>query len=698
MKPLAGRGDSLRIVSVCALLMMVAPAIVIGYQSSNHLELLDVFQLEWVSDPQISPDGGQVVYVRNFNDIMADTSRSNLWIVDIDTEDKRPLTAGTTNDSSPRWSPDGAKLLYVSTRDGGVELWLRWMDTGQTAKLTSLVESPNGVAWSPDGRSIAFSMFVPSPPQPFVELPQAPPGAEWAAPARVMTRLTYRFDGDGYLPFGFDHIFVLPVDGGTPRRLTSGDFNHGGRLSWTPDSSAILFSANRRDDWDLEGSDSDVYRVSVADGTLARLTDRFGPDNGPVMSPDGGTIAWTGYDERYQGYQVTKLYVMNSDGSDKRVVSENLDRDVQGQTWRADGSGLFFRYDDEGNTKVAFTSLDGEVTDVAHGVGGLSLGRPYTGGSFSLANNDRFAFTISDSTHPADLAVGEPTWGVAAADRLDPELAGRTTRLTDLNADLFAHKQLGEVELIWYESSYDQRPIQGWIVKPPDFDPTQKYPLILEIHGGPFAAYSDFFSTEAQLYAAAGYVVLYTNPRGSTSYGEEFGNLIHHAYPSQDFDDLMSGVDAVLGRGYVDEQQLFVTGGSGGGVLTAWIVGHTDRFAAAVAAKPVINWYSFVLTADIAPVYKTWFPGFPWDHLEHYMERSPLHHVGNVTTPTMVLTGEVDYRTPISESEQFYTALKLRGIDSAMVRIPEASHGITAQPSYLISKVAHILEWFERYR
>jgi acylaminoacyl-peptidase len=222
--------------------------------------------------------------------------------------------------------------------------------------------------------------------------------------------------------------------------------------------------------------------------------------------------------------------------------------------------------------------------------------------------------------------------------------------------------------------------------------------MILEIHGGPFAAYSDFFAAEIQLYAAAGYVVLYTNPRGSTSYGEEFGNLIHHAYPSQDFDDLMSGVDALIARGYVDEDQLFVTGGSGGGVLTAWIVGHTDRFAAAVSAKPVINWYSFVLTADIAPVYKTWFPGFPWDNLEHYMERSPLQHVGNVTTPTMLMTGEVDYRTPISEAEQFYTALKLRGVDTALVRIPEASHGITAHPSYLIAKVAYILEWFDRYR
>jgi acylaminoacyl-peptidase len=682
---------------LCGAALALTSPLTFGYQGADRLELLDVFELEWVSDPQISPDGDRVVYARNFNDIMADTSRSNLWIADVASGESRPLTTGTANDFSPRWSPDGSKLLYVSTRDGGAEIWLRWMDTGQTAKLTSLVESPGGVSWSPDGRWIAFSMFVPSSPEPLATLPPAPPGADWAEPARVMRRLRYRADGAGYLPHGFRHVFVLSADGGTPRQLTSGDFNHGGSLSWTPDSSAILLSANRREDWDIEGSDSDVYRVSLEGGELTRLTDRFGPDNDPVISPDGGKIAWTGYDERYQGYQVTRLYVMNSDGSEKRVVSGGLDRDVQGHVWRADGSGLFFQYDDEGNTKVAFMSLDGEVTDVARNVGGLSLGRPYTGGSFSLASDDTFAFTISGSNHPADLAVGEPTFGGGEGGD-DGGLAGRVRRLTDLNADLLDHKQLGEVEMFWYESRYDQRPIQGWVVTPPDFDPSQRYPLILEIHGGPFAAYSDFFAAEVQLFAAAGYVVLYTNPRGSTSYGEEFGNLIHHAYPSQDFDDLMSGVDAVLERGYVDPQQLFVTGGSGGGVLTAWIVGHTDRFAAAVAAKPVINWYSFVLTADIAPVYKTWFPGLPWDNLEHYMERSPLHHVGNVTTPTMLLTGEVDYRTPMSESEQFYTALKLRGIDSALVRIPEASHGIASRPSYLMSKVAHILAWFARYR
>ncbi|MGA9270223.1 MAG: S9 family peptidase, partial [Lutimonas sp.] len=274
-----------------------------------------------------------------------------------------------------------------------------------------------------------------------------------------------------------------------------------------------------------------------------------------------------------------------------------------------------------------------------------------------------------------------------------------TKRLTALNDDLFSFRKLGKVEEIWWESSFDQRKIQGWIVTPPDFDPSKKYPLILEIHGGPFSSYGSVFSAEIQAYAAAGYVVLYTNPRGSTSYGEEFGNLIHHDYPNHDYDDLMSGVDAVIKKGYVDEENLFVTGGSGGGVLTAWIVGKTDRFKAAVVAKPVINWYSFVLYADGAAFFsKYWFANKPWEEPENYLKRSPLSYVGNVTTPTMLLTGEEDFRTPIAESEQFYAALKLENVETALVRIPGASHGIANRPSNLIAKIASILAWFEKYR
>lgn len=673
---------------LCALLISTSGvARAQGKEATNIFGPADVFELEYVADPQISRDGSQVVYVRTFLDIMTDRERSNLWIVNYDGSEHRPLLTGQQNFSSPRWSPDGSRLLYVASDENGKQqLFLRWMDTGQTAMLTHLERGPTGVSWSPNGEKIAFSMFVPDAINPFAELPTKPDGADWAPPAKTYERLIYRADGAGFLPLGHSQIFVLPVEGGTPRQLTDGPYNHGGGLEWTPDSQYLIVSANRREDWEYHASDSEIYEIEIDEGGVRQLTDRRGPDGGPALSPDGRKVAYLGYDDRFLGHQVSKLYIMNRDGSDPRMIADDLDRSIGNLQWAGDGQGIFVQYDTEGNTRLAHVNLDGTVTDLASDVQGLSLGRPYGGGTFTVSVNGRFAFTYGTPGHPADLVVGSH--------------GTEPTRLTWVNEDLFEQKQIGDVEEVWYESSHDGLPIQGWIAKPPGFDSNKKYPLILEIHGGPFANYGDRFSAEVQLYASAGYVVLYTNPRGSTSYGEDFGNEIHHAYPGNDFYDLMSGVDEVIRRGYVDEDQLFVTGGSGGGVLTAWIVSHTDRFAAAASQKPVINWYSWVLTADMGGTggLNYWFPDTPWNALEHYMDRSPIHHVANVKTPTMLITGEVDWRTPMSESEQFYQALKIQQIPSALVRIPEASHGIGARPSHMISKVQHILAWFERYR
>jgi len=662
-------------------LLLAVPAL-----SQDKLDYLDVFHLEWISDPQISADGQKIIYARNYNDVMTDQRLSNLWIVNFDGSDPRPLTTGNQSDTAPRWSPDGKKILYKSNKDGTTQLYLRWLDNGAEAKLTNLKKSIGNASWSPDGKWIAFNSFVEEKPTPFVSLPAPPEGAKWAATPKYIDDMNYRADGAGYLKEGYSQLFLLSADGGTPRQLTSGKFNHGGDYGWSPDGKSILVSANRHDNAEFDPANSEIYEVSVQDGAVKALTTRQGPDGNPVVSPDGKMVAYVGYDEAYQGYQVANLYVMQRDGASPKQIITTLNRDVENIAWSSDNKGIYFQYDDKGNTWIAYSDLSGKVSNLANNLGGLTLDRPYGGGTFSVSDNGRFAFTYCSAEHPADLASGM---------KGNPEVK----RLTRVNDDLFGQKKPGRVEEIWYTSTAGQEKIQGWIMYPPDFDPAKKYPLILEIHGGPFTNYGPRFATELQLFASKGYVVLYTNPRGSTSYGGRFGNLIHHNYPGEDYGDLMSGVDAVLAKGFIDENNLFVTGGSGGGVLTAWIVGHTNRFRAAVVAKPVINWYSFVLYADgPAFFYRYWFPGLPWDHVEHYMKRSPITYAKNVKTPTMLLTGEQDYRTPMAETEQYYAALKLNKVETAMVRIQEAGHGLTNKPSNQINKAEYILGWFEKYR
>jgi dipeptidyl aminopeptidase/acylaminoacyl peptidase len=682
----------MRTVSTMLLILLVlSPPPTVHGAGKPRFKAADVFQLEFASDPQVSPDGKRIVYVRNFMDMMKDRRRSNLWIIHADGSGHQPLTTGNHSNASPRWSPDGSRIAFISDSSGSPQLHCLWIDSGRRTQLTRLSHAPLTPTWSPDGKQLAFVGFVPAPVKPFITLPRKPKGAEWAAPPKVIRQVHYRADGKGYLEEGNFHVFVVAAEGGTPRQLTSGPYDHGGPRwspagsSWAPDGQSLLISANRRKDADFEPLNSEVYEVSLTDGKIRALTNRRGPDSSPVVSPDGKKIAYIGFDDRRQGHQVARLYVMDRDGSNSRVLTGNLDHPVDGPLWTEDSKGIYIRYEDTGDSKIGLVLLDGAVKTLTGGVGGTSLDRPYSSGSFS-ERAGVVAFTQTTPSHPADVAVVLPG-------------AGKPRRLTELNAGLLGQRALATVEELWFKSSRDGRKVHGWVAKPPDFDPKKKYPLILEIHGGPFANYGPRFSVDVQLYAAAGYVVLYTNPRGSTGYGEEFGNLIHHAYPGDDFDDLMSGVDAVLAGGSIDRDNLFVTGGSGGGVLTAWVVGKTNRFRAAVSAKPVINWYSFVLTSDIYPFFVSyWFPGPPWEHAEHYLKRSPLSLVGNVKTPTMLLTGEADHRTPISESEQFYQALKLRKVDTALVRIPGASHNVADRPSQMIAKAACVLKWFEIYR
>lgn len=665
-----------------ALVLLFAASVVHAGQPKFSPE--DVFSLAYASNPQVSPDGSFVVYTRNFMDIMEDRRRSNLWRIDVDGGAARPLTTGAVNDRGARIAPDNERLAYLSSDGRGVQIFVRWMNSGETLQVTRLDRAPRNLAWSPDGKWLAFALLVPSKPPSMGKLPAKPQGANWARPPVVVERAVFRMDGAGALPHGHTHLFVVSAQGGAPRQLTSGDYNHGGSIAWAPDSQSLYFTGNRHDDAELNPSNSEIYRVGLEGGDIEALTDREGPDNSVAVSPDGGMLAWTGYDDRVRSYQITRLYTMNTDGSERRELLPDLDRDVSRPRWSADGEGLYFSYDDQGLTRLAYVDLSGKLTDVTSEMGGLALTRPYLGAQFSVGGGNVYAITRGDALSPSDVAVGR---GIGA-----PE------RLTRLNANLLDYRELGQVEEFHVPSDYDGEQIHTWVVWPPGFDESKKYPLLLEIHGGPHAAYGPHFSVEAQLYAAAGYVVVYANPRGSTSYGEAFGSYIHHNYPSEDYDDLMSVVDAVIDRGVIDPDQLYVTGGSGGGVLTAWIVGKTQRFRAAVAAKPVINWISFALSADFAPMFsKYWFPAMPWDDPMGYWERSPLSLAGQVATPTMLLTGEEDWRTPMWESEQYYQALKLRGVDTALVRIPGASHSIAARPSQLLAKVSAVLEWFDRH-
>ena len=484
-------------------------------QAAKPLELIDAFALEFASNPQISPDGKQVVYTRNSMDIMTDRVRGRLWTIDTDGSNHRPLLDDSIDASAATWSPDGKRLAYSQSGASGKELIVRWVDSGQTARVAQLDKSPGNITWSPDGRQLAFTMFVPAPAKPFATLPAAPKGATWAKPARVFDQVRYRADGKGYLEPGFTHIFVVAAEGGRPRQLTSGNYNHSGRLSFTPDSGRIVFSATRRPDWELQTRRSDLHAVAVADGTITTLTDRRGPDHDPTVSPDGKWVAYLGYRDTGKSHQIDELTVRRLDkpGDTPRVLAASLDRSVSSPTWSADSSGLFVKYDDRGITHVGFVSLKkpDQVAPVATNIGGTTIGRPYTSGTFSVSRRGTIAYTQTRPEYPADVAIA----------RHDQP----AQLITRLNHDLFSQRQLARTEQLSYKSSFDGRAIHGWVVTPPGFDPkartrtSQPLPVMLEIHGGPFANYGERFSFEIQLYAAAGYIVLYTNPRGSTGYG-----------------------------------------------------------------------------------------------------------------------------------------------------------------------------------
>ncbi len=643
--------------------------------AQERLSLAHYLDMESVSDPRISPDGERIVHTRGWVDKEGDRRESSLWIMNADGSRARHLIDG----SGARWSPDGSRILFTARGEpDGSQVFVRWMDAeGAVSQITRLENGPSGAQWSPGGEWIAFTSRVPDRADfAGVELPRRPEGAQWVREPKVVERAGYKRDRAGYVDTGWTHVFVVPAEGGTARQLTDGDWNHSG-IQWSPDGSEIYFTSYREDDWDRpeHWQESEIYAVSVAGGDIRRLTRRRGPDGSPVPSPDGSLIAYTGLDAHRDTYRNQKIHLMNRDGSGSRVISEDYDRQVGGMMWARDGGGLYFNVSREGYRQLHFVSVDGGVTQLTSGDHLFALS------SFSDAGVG--VGVISSAHEPGDVY------------RFDLDSPNDARRLSDVNADVLGYVQLGEVEEVRYDSEGGFR-IHGWIVKPPGFDPSREYPMMLAIHGGPHGMYNGGFNFAFQEHASNDYVVLYTNPRGSTGYGTDFANAINHDYPGADFPDLMGGVDEMLERGYIDEDNLFVYGCSGGGILTSYIVGNTDRFTAASANCPIVNWMSAMGTSDAISYTRTFEKPF-WEDPAEWIDRSSIFYVGNVTTPTMLMTGEMDLRTPMGQTEEFYQALKYEGVPTVMIRFQEEWHGTSSRPSNFLRTQLYLRKWFEKW-
>ena len=674
----------------------------------------DLMKFVWVADPQISPDGSQIAFVRVDVNEKADTYDTSVWIVNTSgTEAPRRLT-GTTRDSTPRWSPDGRHLAFVraAEKDGRVQppqIYTLAMAGGEARAVTDIPRGAGNPVWSPDGRTLAFSSSAKP-----ADLTAKPEGAETkdGKPAprqsdvRVITEAVYR--ANGVAGFGFvdrdrpGQIWTVTLEAPgaalpKPTPVTTGEFA-AGNAAWSSDGSQIYFVSDRRKQPYYLSGDSDLYAVSKDGGEPKVIASIDGGIGAFAIAPDGKRIAFLGTlnGNPERSYSQTDLWVVDAPGGSPRNLTAGYDFDAGGSlggdqraprggspaplVWAADGKSIIMRAGVQGDADMVRVDVaSAKVTDSPskkkHDV------MSYT----ATSGGARFALVISTQTQVGDLFV---------ADGLGP-----AKKLTTFNDALFGELTLTEPEEFWY-TSFDGKKIQAWIQKPPSFDASKKYPLIVQIHGGPHSAYGNTFTHEFQWMAAKGYVVLYTNPRGSSNYGQDFGNIIQFAYPGDDYKDIMAGVDDVVKRGYVDEGRMGVTGGSGGGLLTNWTVTQTDRFKAAVSQRDISDWSNFWYTADFTLFRPTWFRKPPFQDPEDFARRSPITHVEKIRTPLMFILGDEDWRTPPSAGgEDLFRALKFLKRDTVMVRFPNENHELSrsGKPWHRIERLQHIVGWFDKY-
>jgi dipeptidyl aminopeptidase/acylaminoacyl peptidase len=656
----------------------------------------DLLSFVWIADPQMSPDGRRVAYTRVHVERDADEYRTAVWMVEVEGGAPRALTSGKW-DAQPRWSPDGRWLAFVrkSAADEPAQLCVLPMEGGEARVLTTLAKGASSPAWSPDGRRIAFlSGTDPVLDEPRKEKPKN-------APARVITRPVFRWNNEGFIdPEHLDHVWVVEADGGVARPLTRGRFVEQ-EPRWSRDGKRVLFLSDRREEPWFGNEESGVYAVpagleTATDGDgLERLVDYAGPVRAYAETASGGIVTIgkvTG--ASMQTYDQMDVLLCGGPGTAPRRLNATRDH-AFGETLAAD------QHAPRGGGEVPFrVGADGAVLALASREGGGVLVRvdPAGGAVKSLTPRDRdlvcgtatpdgrwWACVMGSVHTPGDLVLVDAASGVM-----------RT--LVAPNDALLAGIALGGVEEIWVDAR-DGKRLHGWVVTPPDFDPAKRHPMVLQIHGGPHTAYGAGFFHEFHVLAGAGYVVLYTNPRGSTSYGEDFATLIQYAYPGEDADDLMTCVDALVARGSVDPARLGITGGSGGGLLTNWIITRTDRFAAAISQRCVADWASMSWSSDFTLFTPFWFRKQPHVDPREYIDRSPVYGADRITTPLMVIHSEEDWRTPIGQGEAMFRALKFQRKPVVMVRFPGENHELSRSgvPSRRVQNQQHIRAWFDHW-
>ena len=649
--------------------------------SPTRLTSEHYFDLERISGAQISPDGARIVYTRQQVNRLEDKWDSALWIMNADGSQHRFMAKG----GNARWAADGKRILYLAEGEPrGTQIFVRWLDAdGPATQVTHATEKVADAHWSPDGKAIAFSMFVPEKNKWQISMPAEPKGAKWTPGPRIVETLHYRQDQVGFLEDGYTHLFVVAADGGAARQLSSGKWSAGAGelraavpMDWTPDGKSIVFEANRDAAADTEYQRSQLLVVDVESASVRELVGKPGSWGRPAVSPDGKTVAFTGFPASDKTHSVAELYVVPFAGGEMKKISADYDRDPITLRWAGDGSGVYFDAEDRGSRNVQFASVNGGVRAVTAGTHILTM---------DSASKDLVAAgTVTDPDHPAEVV------------RFNLRRPGETTKLTNVNGAMLAGKKLGKTEELTWTSSGNAK-VQGWVIKPPDFDASKKYPLILEIHGGPYGSYNVGFNYMWQNFAANDFVVLYANPRGSTGFGHEFSDGIDHNYPGPDYDDLMSGVDAAIAKGFVDTSRMYVSGCSGGGVLSSWVIGHTDRFAAAAVRCPVIDWLSMAGHTDVPLFTYSFFKKPFWEDPSDWLAHSSLMQVGKVTTPTLLMTGVMDRRTPMPQTEEYFSALKVRGVPVTMLQFEGEFHGTGSKPSNFIRTQLYMMSWFKRF-